>query len=170
MRILRYAIVGGICFVIDLGCLLLLVDRLPLVAANTIAFVVANVVNFWLGHVWVFEQRLRGHCEAVRCVAPYCRLRYKNIVAQALSMRLPPADVAIIDRAAKLRGRSRTDFVREAAVRAAEEVVLEQALMQMSPRGFAQFVAAIAKPGRPVKQLVRLFERQAPWEKNRKKP
>ena len=60
MRILRYAIVGGICFVIDLGCLLLLVDRLPLVAANTIAFVVANVVNFWLGHVWVFEQRLRG--------------------------------------------------------------------------------------------------------------
>lgn len=35
-----------------------------------------------------------------------------------LSMRLPEADIAIIDRAANLRGRSRTDFVREAAVRA----------------------------------------------------
>jgi hypothetical protein len=31
-------------------------------------------------------------------------------------MRLPESDIAIIDRAANLRGRSRTDFVREAAV------------------------------------------------------
>jgi uncharacterized protein (DUF1778 family) len=30
-----------------------------------------------------------------------------------LSMRLPEADIAIIDRAATLRGRSRTDFVRD---------------------------------------------------------
>ncbi len=29
-----------------------------------------------------------------------------------ISMRLPDADVAMIDRAASLRGRSRTDFVR----------------------------------------------------------
>lgn len=35
-------------------------------------------------------------------------------------MSLPDAD--IINRAARMRGRSRTDFVREAAVRAAEEV------------------------------------------------
>jgi uncharacterized protein (DUF1778 family) len=34
-------------------------------------------------------------------------------------MRLPEGDLAIIDRAAGLKGRSRTDFVREAAVRAA---------------------------------------------------
>ena len=30
-----------------------------------------------------------------------------------LSMRLPEADIAMIDRAASMRGRSRTDFVRE---------------------------------------------------------
>ena len=30
-----------------------------------------------------------------------------------LSMRLPEADIAVIDRAANLRGRSRTDLVRE---------------------------------------------------------
>ena len=41
-----------------------------------------------------------------------------------LSMRLPEADIAVIDRAAALRGRSRTDFVREAAVRAAEAALL----------------------------------------------
>ncbi len=43
-----------------------------------------------------------------------------------LSMRLPAGDLAVIDRAADLRGRSRTDFVREAAVRAAEEVLVER--------------------------------------------
>jgi uncharacterized protein (DUF1778 family) len=42
-----------------------------------------------------------------------------------LSMRLPEADIAIIDRAAALRGRSRTDFVGDAAVRAAEDVLRE---------------------------------------------
>jgi uncharacterized protein (DUF1778 family) len=46
-----------------------------------------------------------------------------------ISMRLPEADLAVIDRAASLRGRSRTDFVRDAAVRAAEEVVMENRLI-----------------------------------------
>jgi uncharacterized protein DUF1778 len=45
-----------------------------------------------------------------------------------LSMRLPPEDLAVIDRAAMLRGRSRTDFVRDVAVRAAEEVLLESTI------------------------------------------
>jgi uncharacterized protein (DUF1778 family) len=44
-----------------------------------------------------------------------------------LSMRLSEVDIAIIDRAASLRGRSRTDFVREAAARAAENVLMESA-------------------------------------------
>ncbi|MCZ8081480.1 MAG: DUF1778 domain-containing protein [Rhodobacteraceae bacterium] len=52
-------------------------------------------------------------------------------------MRLPEADLAMIDRVANLLGRSRTDFVRDAAVRAAEEVVMDHALLRMSPDGFA---------------------------------
>ena len=81
-----------------------------------------------------------------------------------LSMRLPARDIAIIDRAAGLRGRSRTDFVREAAVRAAEDVVMETALIRMSPRGFDAFVAAIAAPAKPVPEMVALFKRKVPWE------
>ena len=82
-----------------------------------------------------------------------------------LSMRLPAADIAIIDRAATLRGRSRTDFVREAAVRAAEEAIMESAPIRMSPQGFKAFVAALAGPAKPVPQLVELFKRKAPWDK-----
>lgn len=81
-----------------------------------------------------------------------------------ISMRLPEADVAMIDRAAGLRGRSRTDFVREAAVRAAEEVVMEQGLIRMSLEGFSQFMDVLARPAAPVPEMVRDMKRLAPWE------
>jgi uncharacterized protein (DUF1778 family) len=57
----------------------------------------------------------------------------------SLSMRLLEADIATIDRAASMLGRSRTDFVREAALRAAEEVLLERTLVRMSPGAFGAF-------------------------------
>jgi uncharacterized protein (DUF1778 family) len=81
-----------------------------------------------------------------------------------LSMRLPETDIAIIDRAAALRGRSRTDFVRDAAVRAAEDVLLETAPIRMSPAGFKAFMAALSGPATPVPEMVELFRRAAPWE------
>lgn len=81
-----------------------------------------------------------------------------------LSMRLPEADIAIIDRAATLRGRSRTDFVRDAAVRAAEDVLMETMPIRMSPAGFKAFMAALSGPAAPVPEMVELFQRTAPWE------
>ncbi|HEY0282854.1 MAG TPA: DUF1778 domain-containing protein [Rhizomicrobium sp.] len=81
-----------------------------------------------------------------------------------LSMRLPDSDIAIIDRAAGLRGRSRTDFVRDAAVRAAEDVLMENALIRMSPAGFQNFVAAISGQTVPVPEMVKVLKRRAPWE------
>ncbi len=81
-----------------------------------------------------------------------------------ISMRLPEADIAIIDRAAGLRGRSRTDFVREAAVRAAEIVLMESRLVRMSADGFTEFMAILAAPAAPVPEMVELAKRPAPWE------
>ncbi len=83
-----------------------------------------------------------------------------------LSMRLPDADIAMIDRAAGMRGRSRTDFVRDAAVRAAEEVLMESGLIRMSPAGFDAFLRMLAAPAAPVPRLVELFKRPAPWDTN----
>jgi uncharacterized protein (DUF1778 family) len=81
-----------------------------------------------------------------------------------LSMRLPEADLAIIDRAATLRGRSRTDFVRDAAVRAAEDVLMETLPIRMSPAGFEAFMAAVSGPAASVPEMLELFQRAAPWE------
>lgn len=82
-----------------------------------------------------------------------------------MSMRLPEADLAIIDRAAELRGRSRTDFVREAAVRAAEEVLMAQSAIRMSADQFEAFRSAIAGPGEVVPELVEALNRKAPWDR-----
>lgn len=81
-----------------------------------------------------------------------------------LSMRLPDADIAMIDRAAGMRGRSRTDFVREAAVRAAEDVLMECGLIRMSPAGFDAFLKVLAEPGVAVPEMVDVLKRPAPWE------
>ncbi|MDE1917954.1 MAG: DUF1778 domain-containing protein [Sphingomonadales bacterium] len=81
-----------------------------------------------------------------------------------LSLRLPDADLAIIDRAAQLRGRSRTEFMRDAAVRAAEDAIMENTLIRVSPEGFEAFVAALDTPGKPVPAMVDVLKRAAPWE------
>ena len=81
-----------------------------------------------------------------------------------ISMRLPEADIAMIDRAAGLRGRSRTDFVREAAVRAAEDVLMENRLIRMSAEGFNEFMAILSAPAAVVPEMAELARRPAPWE------
>jgi uncharacterized protein (DUF1778 family) len=86
-----------------------------------------------------------------------------------LSMRLPAGDIAIIDRAASLRGRSRTDFVRDAAVRAAEDVLMESSPVRMSAAGFKAFLAALSGPATAVPEMVEVLRRAAPWETGRAK-
>ncbi len=81
-----------------------------------------------------------------------------------LSMRLADADISTIEGAASLRGRSRTEFIRDAAVRMAEEVIMENTVIRMSPESFAAFVDMLDSPARPVPEVVALLKRLAPWE------
>ncbi len=81
-----------------------------------------------------------------------------------LSMRLTEEDIAVIDRAAALRGCSRADFMREAAVRAAKEALMEDTLIRMSADGFEAFPHVSASPARAVPEMVDLLRRRAPWE------
>jgi uncharacterized protein (DUF1778 family) len=87
----------------------------------------------------------------------------------SLSIRLPRPDIAIIDRAATLRGCSRAEFVREAAVRAAEDVLMEAASIQVSSAGFKSFTEVLSQSARPVPEIVELVRRTAPWESRHEK-
>jgi uncharacterized protein (DUF1778 family) len=91
-------------------------------------------------------------------------VRFTSRKGHPLSMRLSDADIAIIDRAASLLGRSRTELMRDAAVRAAEEVIMENTVIRMSPEGFTAFVELLDRPAKPVPEMVELLKRPAPWE------
>jgi uncharacterized protein (DUF1778 family) len=54
--------------------------------------------------------------------------------------------------------------VREAAVRAAEDVLMETVPIRMSRSGFKAFMAALSGPATSVPEIVELFRREAPWE------
>jgi len=80
-------------------------------------------------------------------------------------MRIKPEDRILIDRAAHLAGKSRTDFLLEAARRAAEDAVLDQTLFKVSPRTYAKFVARLDAPPKPNARLRRTMTTPAPWDK-----
>jgi uncharacterized protein (DUF1778 family) len=81
-----------------------------------------------------------------------------------VSMRLADADIAIIDRAARMRGRPRAEFMRDAAVRAAEAVIVENTVIRMSPEGLSAFATMLDSPAKSVPEMVALQKRPAPWE------
>lgn len=81
-----------------------------------------------------------------------------------LSMRLPSADIALIDRAAQIKGTSRTEFMRQAAVREAEFVLMENTPIHLSPKDFATFMDILSGPATRVPEMVEIMTRPAPWE------
>lgn len=84
--------------------------------------------------------------------------------ATPLSFRFDEQDLAIIDRAAKLRGHSRTQFVRDAAVRAAEEAIYDATVIKLSPEDWAMVEDMLANPGEPSEKLKALMRKRPAWE------
>jgi uncharacterized protein (DUF1778 family) len=81
-----------------------------------------------------------------------------------LNLRIKPEVQGIIDRAAGLLGKNRTDFVLEAARRAAEETLLDRALIAVSPKAYAEFLTLLDAPPKPNKRRRRSLLTPAPWE------
>jgi len=71
----------------------------------------------------------------------------------------------LIDQAANRLGRSRSDFMLEAACREAEDVLLDQAFFTVDEGTFAKFQALLDQPLPPTDKLRRLLKTKAPWEK-----
>ncbi len=82
-----------------------------------------------------------------------------------LNLRIKPELRGLIDRAAELLGKNRTDFVLDAARMAAENTLLDRTVFAVSPKAYAEFVARLDKPPRPNARLRRTLQTPAPWEK-----
>ncbi len=81
-----------------------------------------------------------------------------------LNIRIKPEERSLIDRAAKARGKNRTDFVLEAARAAAEETLLSQAILTASPEAYAEFLARLDMPPQPNERLRKTMQTPPPWE------
>jgi uncharacterized protein (DUF1778 family) len=82
---------------------------------------------------------------------------------ETLNLRVKAADRNLIDRAARLLGKSRTDFMMESARRAAEDALLGQTLFKVSPKIYAAFVERLDAPPSPNEKLRRMMTAPAPW-------
>ena len=83
---------------------------------------------------------------------------------EALNIRIKPQVRDLIDQAAQLAGKNRTDFVLDAARHAAENTLLDRTLVTVGPAAYRQFLARLDAPPKPNKRLLKSMRTPAPWE------
>ena len=89
----------------------------------------------------------------------------KTARRETLNLRIPAAERGLIDRAAASSGKTRTDFILGAARRAAEEALLDRALLLVKPSAYAKFTALLDAPPQPNERLRRTMQAPPPWSK-----
>ena len=83
-----------------------------------------------------------------------------------LNLRIPAAERHLIDRAALSAGKTRTDFILEAARRAAEDTLLDLAVLSVSVDAYTEFLARLDAPAQPNERLRRTMRIKPPWVKD----
>lgn len=83
----------------------------------------------------------------------------------AINLRALPQQRDLIDQAAQLVGKNRSDFMLEAACDRAQSVLLDQVFFGMDRAKFRQFTAMLDAPPQPNPGLERLMAVKAPWKK-----
>ena len=81
----------------------------------------------------------------------------------AINLRALPEPRDLIDHAASLLGKNRSDFMLEAACNRAQAVVLDQVFFNLDADKFKQFTAMLDTPPSPNPGLERLMAVKAPW-------
>ncbi|WOA54920.1 type II toxin-antitoxin system TacA family antitoxin [Dickeya solani] len=84
-----------------------------------------------------------------------------------LNLRIKPAERDLIDRAAKVRGKNRTDFVLEAARAAAEEALIDQRIIMADPEAYQEFIARLDQAPAPNAALRKTMQTPASWEQKK---
>lgn len=81
----------------------------------------------------------------------------------AINLRALPQQRDLIDQAASLLGKNRSDFMLEAACDRAQAVLLDQVFFNLDAEKFKQFSALIDAPATPNVGLQRLIAVTPPW-------
>ena len=81
----------------------------------------------------------------------------------AINLRALPEQRDLIDHAASLLGKNRSDFMLEAACDKAQAVLLDQVFFNLDAVKFRQFIKLLDAPPGPNPGLERLMAVKAPW-------
>jgi len=83
-----------------------------------------------------------------------------------INLRAQPTQRQLIDKAASLMGKSRSDFMLEVACREAMDVLLDQRLFLLNEEQFQAFESALSTPLPADNQarIQKLLNKKAPWE------
>jgi len=81
-----------------------------------------------------------------------------------INLRALDSQRSLIDRAASLLGKNRSDFMLETACREAENILLDQRLFMLSKKDFDSFMATLVAPVKDNAALHNLMAHKAPWE------
>jgi len=81
----------------------------------------------------------------------------------AINLRARPEQRELIDQAARLLGKNRSDFMLEAACDRAQSVILDQVFFSLKADKFRQFTKLLDAPPAQNPGLERLMAVKAPW-------
>lgn len=82
----------------------------------------------------------------------------------AINLRARPEQRDLIDQAATMLGKNRSDFMLEAACDRAQSVLLDKVFFRLDDRRFEMFMQQLDAPPAPNAGLERLMAVQAPWK------
>ncbi len=82
----------------------------------------------------------------------------------SISLRIAAQTRQLIDEAAAVLGKTRTEFMVESARLQAIDVLLDQRLFAVDPTRFDEFVQALDNPSPPGPKLRNLLRRKPGWE------
>lgn len=83
----------------------------------------------------------------------------------SINIRAKASQRDLIDQAAERLGRSRSDFMLDAACHKAEDVLLDQAFFSVDDSAFKKLQALLDQPLPATDRLRRLLKKKAPWDK-----
>lgn len=89
----------------------------------------------------------------------------KAPAATTINVRAPAQVRDLIDRAAQAQGKTRTDFILEASVAAAQRVLLDQVFYQVDEEQMKAFHAVMEQPIEKNLAVQSLLSKKSRWER-----
>ncbi len=102
---------------------------------------------------------------SIGCKVSRCSKGALPARTERLGLRTTPAQAALIQRAAAIRGKSVTEFVISSACEKAEQTLMDQRYFMVDDSAWQAFNEALDKPPKLNEALRKLISEPTPWEK-----